>query len=671
MKLLPFLIQLKKRYTFWLLGVFVIAGVFTLAAFSSAGPQATIKADAQVTIKEDAETYTMDNGIVKVRISKVTGNLVSFRYKDAEMFETTLSPDFVPEPQGTEPANNPNWRNPSVGGVNHGYWSHDVMGLKGSAPSIPSVTIDPAKNGGAIAEISTKAISKGRKMGTGPGAAKDGNLTVDIEIRYTLERGASGVYTYCIFNHKADYPLAQFGEARYCAKLASFFDWISVDKEVSRSYPKDLFEGDKYVYTANQNENRAFGWSSTTKKVGLFFINPSMEYMSGGPTKMELTGHRNTDAAAAPCVLNYWRSSHYGGAEANTAAGEQWEKVVGPFFIYANSGENPQAIYQDAKSQAVKEAQKWPYNWVNGVDYPKAKDRAIVKGSLILKDTKTISGFKNFQVGLTAGEYASPRADTEPKAITNWQRDAKFYQFWTKGNEDGTFEIEKVRPGKYTLYAFTDGVLGEYVKAGIVVEKGKALNLGKLEWTPVRKGKQLWDIGIPNRNASEFKGASERRDPSISLKYIELFPKDVTYAIGKSDASKDWFFQHVPHSEDPQAKPVPFSGIKGLGRATPYTVEFDLPSVPKGKAFLRFAICGTGTKSLDVEVNGKAAGKLDGLNGDGVITRHGSQGIWYEKVVDFDASLMTKGANTLKIIVPAGSVNNGMVYDYIRLELAD
>lgn len=654
--------KLKKAFHFLLMGACLGIMIITSTSCSS---------EPKVTMKEDAETYTMDNGIVKVRISKVTGDLVSFRYKGKEMFATTLSTEFIPETQGDKPASNPNWSNPSIAGRAHGYWSHDVMGLKGSVPSIPSVTIDPEKNGGEIAEVSLKAISRGRKMGTGPGTASDGNLTVDIEIRYTLERGEAGVYTYCIFNHNADYPLGQFGEARYCAKLAPFFDWISVDKEVNQYYPKNYFAGDKYVYTANQSENRAFGWSSTTKKVGLFFINPSMEYMGGGPTKIEFLGHRDTNAEAAPCVLNYWRSSHYGGAEVNIAAGEEWEKIIGPFFIYANSGETPEAIYKDAKAQAVRETAKWPYSWVEGVGYPKAKDRVTVKGQLVLNDTKAVPEFKNLHVGLTAGEYVSPRSNPGSKVMTSWQRDAKFYQFWTTGNAGGTFEITKVLPGKYTLYAFTDGVLGEFIKAGIVVEKGNPIDLGKLTWTPVRKGRQLWDIGIPNRNASEFFKSEEHRDPAISLKYAELFPNDITYVIGKSDYSKDWFFQHVPHNEDPEAKPLPFRGVRSIGRATSYSVVFDLSSAPKGQAILRFAICGTGTKSVNVEVNGKSAGKLEGLSGDGVVTRHGSQGIWYEKDIKFDASFMKEGTNTLKIIVPKGPVNNGLVYDYIRLELAD
>ncbi|MDR1343021.1 MAG: hypothetical protein LBK18_07200 [Prevotellaceae bacterium] len=621
----------------------------------------------RVTLQEDAETFTLNNGIVKARVSKVTGDLVSLRYGDVEMLATTLSPDFIPEPKGSDPADNPNWREPSIAGRAHAYWSHDAMGVKGSAPAMPSVSINPEANGGRIGEVSVKAVSpSGRKLGTGPGTnPAEGDVAMDVEIRYTLERGASGVYTCCIFTHRPEYPLAQFSEARHIAKLAPFFDWMSVDREVDFYYPKDHNAGDKYVYTANQSENPAFGWSSTTKKVGLFFINPSMEYMGGGPTKVEFLGHRDTNKEAAPCVLNYWRSSHYGGAEANVAAGEKWEKIIGPVFIYANAGDTPEAIYADARERAKVEAGRWPYGWVEGADYPKAQDRATVKGQLAVEG---MSAFQNLNVGLTAGEYASPRAEGAPEAITGWQRDAKFYQFWAKGNADGAFEIAKVRPGCYTLYAFTDGVLGEFVQAGVVVEKGQTVDLGKLAWTPVRRGKQLWDIGIPNRSASEFFMAAERRDPDISLKYAALFPDDVTYTIGKSDYGKDWFFQHVPHNEDTSARSAPFYGVRAVGRATPYRVTFALPSALEGKAVLRLAICGTGTGRLDVEVNGKPAGSLENLRGDGVITRHGSQGIWYEREVEFDAAMLNAGDNTLTLIVPKGAVNNGIVYDYIRLE---
>ena len=380
-------------------------------------------------------------------------------------------------------------------------------------------------------------------MGTGPGAGPDGQFVSDIEIRYTLERGSSGIYTYSIFEHTPQYPLTQLGEARFCAKLAPFFDWMSVDKDRNFYYPKDLHAGDKYIYTALQSANPAFGWSSTTESLGLFFINPSMEYLSGGPTKVEFLGHRDTNEEAAPCVLNYWRSSHYGGAELNVAEGEQWTKVVGPFFIYANSGSDPQDIYEDARERAEVEAARWPYDWVEGVDYPKKEDRSAVSGRLVLDD------------------------------------------------------------------------------------------------------------------------------PEISLAYAELFPDDVTFTIGKSDWSRDWFFQHVPHNTDPEAEALPFYGVRSIGRATPYTIVFETDGKAEGQAVLRLAICGTGTRSIGVSVNGRKAGEIDGLQGDGVITRHGRQGIWYERNFRFDASLLEAGTNTLTLTVPEGPVNNGIIYDYIRLEL--
>jgi rhamnogalacturonan endolyase len=55
--------------------------------------------------------------------------------------------------------------------------------------------------------------------------------------------------------------------------------------------------------------------------------------------------------------------------------------------------------------------------------------------------------------------------------------------------------------------------------------------------------------------------------------------------------------------------------------------------------------------------------------GDGVITRHQVQGLWYERQFEFDASKLKAGENTLTLTVPAGPVNNGVVYDYLRLEL--
>lgn len=54
---------------------------------------------------------------------------------------------------------------------------------------------------------------------------------------------------------------------------------------------------------------------------------------------------------------------------------------------------------------------------------------------------------------------------------------------------------------------------------------------------------------------------------------------------------------------------------------------------------------------------------------DGAITRHGSHGIWYETEFAFDGNLLKEGTNNLVLTMPSGSLNSGVLYDYLRLEL--
>ncbi|MGA2796320.1 MAG: polysaccharide lyase family 4 protein [Thermoguttaceae bacterium] len=598
-----------------------------------------------VTVQEDESSYTLANGILTARVSKQSGDLTSLVYKGMELLT-------------------------DKSGHAGAYWSHDTSG---GVQTIAKISIDPQSSGQDRAEVSVKGISGGRKMGHGAGAGPDGNFPADIEIRHSLGRGESGIYTYCIFEHQSDYPAASMSEARYCAKLADSFDWMSVNARHNMLYPKDLRQGDKYIYTAVQAENPAYGWSSTTKNVGFYIVNPTVEYLSGGPTKTEFLCHRDTTQAAAPCVLNYWRSSHYGGALVEVGQGEHWTKVIGPFLLYVNSGGDPQTMWKDALAQAKLESAKWPYQWVSGVDYPHREQRATVKGRLVLDDPQTPNAnLPNLLVGLAYPVYDSPKvraAGPNRSRPIDWQIDAKHYEFWVRGDESGNFSIPNVRPGKYTLHAFADGVLGEFAKTDVTVESGKSIDLGNLQWTPVRRGKQLWDIGIPNRNGSEFKNGDRYFEPDTPLQYAKLFPNDVNYVVGKSNFREDWYFEQVPHSDDPNARVVPFMGVSGSGRATPFSIAFELPNAPAGAATLRLAICGNQARSIAVTVNDQPAGTVENLGGDGAISRHAIQGMWFERELSFNASLMKQGANVLKLIVPAGSVNNGVIYDYIRLEL--
>ena len=179
----------------------------------------------------------------------------------------------------------------------------------------------------------------------------------------------------------------------------------------------------------------------------------------------------------------------------------------------------------------------------------------------------------------------------------------------------------------------------------------------------MRYGKQIWEIGIPNRSGAEFFKGDDYFHWGWYLEYPKLFPNDVTYTIGQSDYRKDWFFEQVPHASQPDP-----TG-RGTGRATTWTINFTLPRDLHGRAVLRLALTGVSARSIDVAVNDQPAGAVNGLVYNATINRDGIQGSWLEKDVTFDAALMKEGKNVLKLTIPAGGLTSGIIYDYLRLEV--
>ena len=387
--------------------VAIISLTYLLPVLSQAAPP--------VTVSESDTAYTLDNGIISVQVAKRSGDLISLTYKKLEMLDT--------------------------GSHQPAYWSHNAA----RGQQVDRVTIDPNSNGGERGEISIKGISGGNQMGSGPG----GSVVADIEMRYALGRGDSAVYAYSIFTHPTNYPATSLGEARFCLKLNDdIFDWMTVDanrnmKMIStydwnhgtqmnmkeaRLMNSGIYKGQvehKYDYSANQFDVRAWGWSGTAQHIGLWLINPSVEYLSGGPTKFELSSHRdatfntnNLTAPAPPCLLNYWRGSHYGGSICNVAATDAWTKVIGPFLIYCNSGGDHDDLWHNALAKAADESKAWPFDWVQGVDYPHKNERATVTGKIVLTDPQAPGlQMKNLLVGLTMPDYAPaimPRGPGRP-----------------------------------------------------------------------------------------------------------------------------------------------------------------------------------------------------------------------------------------------------------------
>jgi rhamnogalacturonan endolyase len=111
------------------------------------------------------------------------------------------------------------------------------------------------------------------------------------------------------------------------------------------------------------------------------------------------------------------------------------------------------------------------------------------------------------------------------------------------------------------------------------------------------------------------------------------------------------------------------AGAAPAARATPWNISFELPAAPHGKATLRLAIATSNTREIAVTVNNQDAGRVDQLANDSAIGRNGISGIWYERELAFNASLMKQGNNVLTLTVPEGGLTSGVIYDYLRLEL--
>jgi rhamnogalacturonan endolyase len=722
-------------------GLFAFALLSTVLAAPAlraddAAPPVVAKpsADAPVTVTDDGNSWTLDNGIVKAVILKRSGAISSLIYK------------------GVETAGNGQARA-------SGIWEQDPSNAATVNGLTDSVTIDPAKNGGARAEVSVKGVT-GDQVGLSPGApgAPQGGIRLDLEIRYAMGRGESGVYTYAIFSHPASYSAGSVGaESRFIFEMDRSFDWISVDQDrnMLECAPTDWGTGvvvhakeqrimsvgvyknsveHKYSYSGVQFKTPAYGWSSTKSHIGVWFINPTTEYLSGGATKQELDCHFGDNGDPTPIILDYWKGSHYGqNTVCNIAEGETWSKVVGPIFVYVNSlasyqtpsatdlatlaasdgdptvpaawKNNANALFQNAIDQAKIEKSNWPYDWVTGVDYPHKSERGNVTGQLVLNDPLAPAGtstkLPNLTVGLAYPDYSGGGGGGRGGfgGPITWVRDGKHYEFWNSGTEDGNFTITEVRPGNYTLHAFADGVLGEFAQANITVTAGQTLDLGKLTWTPLRYGTQLWDIGYPDRSADKFfKGDGANYWLwGWNLRYALLFPNDVTYTVGKSDYHKDWFFEEVPHAQDlsfvnPAAKDPAnqrFGWVKSFsladypqtdtmgpwrlwsrGRETTWTIKFNVDKPVQGSAILRIALAGAdGGGGLTVGLNGQSVGRI-GVMPTNAIRYNTDHGVWQECYpLSFDATLLKPGENTMTLTVPAGDLQSGVVWDYLRLEL--
>ena len=605
-------------------------------------------AAAEVSLSQGADSFKMSNGGFTARIEKRTGRITSVVLGGQELL-----------------------------GKGTGYWSMaassgraEVDGFGISTEQF--ITIDPKLNGGERAEVVC------RFRGTG----RDGAFPGTSEIRYAIGRESTTLYATAVLGHAAGDAAFRIGEGRFVIKLDStIFDQLTVDKDRNWVMPtsRDWDEGTplnlkearrmttgihggwaehKYSYSAILEKVPAYGWLGTRRKFGVWMINPSTEYIAGGPTKMELTGHLDVGGNSQPTLLNMWHGSHYGGTALSLDQDEKWSKVIGPFAIHFNEGGTPAELWASALKRAAIERAAWPYPWLLHDEYPPAAARGGLSGTIHIHEVPTVPvSDGSLWVGLTAPEYLS--GNRRGRGAVCWQRDGKYYQYWAKALLDGKFILHGVRPGSYVLHVFADGISGAYARPGVTITAGATVTLGDVHWTPERAGPTLWQIGIPDRSAAEFRNGDRYWHWGNYLKFKTDFPTGVNYTVGKSDWKKDWNI----------CQPLNLSAACEVLGGSTWTVRFPLGGVPADGALLRVDFCGSREgSSVGLVLNGTEIGNTGPLPENGAMHRDSHRGMWFGRTFKIPAARLLVGENVLQFRLQGTSWHQGVLYDFIRME---
>ncbi|OAY54379.2 hypothetical protein MANES_03G066613v8 [Manihot esculenta] len=634
-------------------------------------PSTTKKSSAlgvqlQVTDKQ----VVIDNGIVQVNFSSPGGDVIGIKYKEMDNVLETK-----------------NYEN------NRGYW--DVVWSRPRDSNIFD-KVQATKFSIIVQNEDQVEISFSKIWS--PSMDKT-TVPLKVDKRYIVRRGSSGLYLYAVMERLKGWPDVDMDQIRVVFKLQSekfHYMAISDDRQRVMPMPQDRTTGqplaypeavlltnpvnpqqkgevdDKYQYSCENKDNKVHGWISNDPPVGFWMITPSNEFRDAGPVKQDLTSH------VGPIVLNMFGSVHYAGKDLNTEYrnGEPWKKVFGPVYVYLNSippSENPKALWEDAKRQMSTEVKSWPYNFPRSEDFPSSDQRGNVVGQLVVRDPyineKLIDASLAY-VGLAA-----------PGAVGSWQTEVKGYQFWTQADKKGSFSIKNIRAGKYSLYAFVPGFLGDYkYNVDVIIQPGSEIKLGVLTYDPPRNGTTLWEIGIPDRTASEFyvpdanptlvnklyidSPANKFRQYGLWERYTDLYPKnDLIYTVGVSNYAKDWFFAHVNRKVGNTAY-----------KATTWQIIFELKSVMQSGSYtLQIALASATNSELQVRFNNANVKRplftTRLIGKDNAIARYGIHGLYWFYSIQVPASQLLQGKNTIYLTQTRnGSPFSGIMYDYIRLE---
>lgn len=604
-------------------------------------PVAALAQDyAPVTAVKSGKNIILANGIVTATIQPDPIGLVSLRYKGHELVST----------QG---------RHKFIYLSFHG--DEDYEMFNGGVFSVQSRSPD-------MVDISCKrSYDPGKKR----------SYPCDVDVHFVLRRGASGVYVYVTLNHPANYPALNVSVWRLVwSSSEENNQWLmeKIYADDTRHWempsPTDfthaqqtgvkeivklttgLWAGKydcKYMYSASFWDIDAWGFAGERSKIGAWMVLGSREFFNDGPMQADL----HTQSGLNEIQFN---QIHYNGSGLNIPQGMEWKKIYGPILLYCNSSpDGADACWEEAKRQAKAEQAAWPYAWLTNTLYPLKSQRGTVAGRFIVTDSlKPNVTSSNAWVGLA-----------QPEANGNWQFDNKNYQFWVHADSNGRFSIPNVRPGTYTLYAFTTGAVGEFSQADVTVKAGETANLGDVVWRVPHPGSRIaWEIGVPDRTAKEFRHGHDYYLPYLWEKFSSEMPNPLDYMVGVSDWSKDWNYVQCGYLKD------------NVWTPWKWRIHFTLTNLPaSGDATLTIAYASANRAHTEIYVNSDKMFTMvrPSVDGGNALIREGIHAKYCVERVAIPVSLLKNGTNTISLVNSLGPKSplpfTHVMYDYLDLEL--
>ncbi|HZT21837.1 MAG TPA: autotransporter-associated beta strand repeat-containing protein [Verrucomicrobiae bacterium] len=675
----------------------------------------TACASSSVTLTDNGNgTVTMANGLVSMTFSKSDGSVSAF-YLVALPTTNLLDPhqDYALSLTHIGSGTNDYWTT-----VNDGY----------------GATYSVVTNTGEMVDV----------MIRNPCATGDTNLYPnglwDWAEHHVMRAGEAGFYTYTVWRHHANQPAAYYTADSWQGRLSSIFS-ESTNSDGSVNYAWDFSSSDvpvcysiggnppgstsagvpaevvilpytnywtrptgtnyepgwpaytqpcgltsdlhptwtKYDYSSYQGPSTTARpvWGASTETIGVWTILGSAEFINGGPTKLK-------GAVSGNYMYNDDFEGHGLGSSPapSVAAGQTYTKVIGPYFMYANTGTNHLQLWQDAQNEAALMVSNWPYAWLDESEQDYPRRRGTVTGTLTAK-----TGESTANAVVILGNQTG--YDWMYQGATN-------YLFWTTADANGNFSLPKVRPGNYVLFAYVPGIWDELELSNIVVLPDQTNNLGVIAWNPPHLQQRLWRIGSPDHTSREFRFGNLPKQFGLWWRYLkERGTNDLNFVIGRSVASNDWYYAQCLMAITPQSGATNLTDHRqtnGIYWGPRWNVIFNLTNLPPTNVLFTLALAGGRGTAFYTYLNGVNA-TPSAYQTTGIYTQNGSDiyrdvvavGRYQYYQISFPTNLFIVGTNILSITIrqpgssPTWNIGNitngypellqgGIIYDFLQME---